>query len=261
MNNCKLQDSTISDKTEISGSVSGTKRKCFDIFFSCFKVAREKKSQESFFNNESKEYDYIVEKLVVKRIPFISFGLSENISESTNDDNLNKETHGPLVTAEGNTVFPRESETRSLLYYSDKLHQNTPIKIPNTYLYLDTNTNALSERNRTNVLTDDYSAKIKEIMNTMSSLHPDLKEYERLPKDPCPFNISENKAILNSTLLNTRDYNQEHLKLPLNNELQCHWEKPVVKSKSLAENSANTDLRSITLRWKIVVKQCEPKML
>ncbi|XP_076289390.1 uncharacterized protein LOC143213426 [Lasioglossum baleicum] len=261
MKNNKLQESIISIKTDISDSsknypVSSSKGKCYQLFFSCFKVVREKNSQESF--DKSQECDYIVEKLIVKRVPFISFRSPENTVE-TNSDQLD-EKNGKVSTAvEENTIFSDASKTQSILYCYDSLNQNRIINnSPSTYLYFDRNTSELHGR-KTNILTTGYSSRIEDVTNSMSNLHPDLKECEKLPKAPCSYSHKpKNKTIFGTS---TKVYNQKHIKSSDSNELQCSWEIPTNKYEVLAENTASTgctDPSNITLRWKIILKQCKP---
>ncbi|XP_076645345.1 uncharacterized protein LOC143354853 [Halictus rubicundus] len=270
MKNNKLRKPIISIKTEISDSsknysVSGTKGKCYKLFFSCFKVFREKNSQESILNDKSQECDYIVEKLVVKRVPFISFGSQEDTLE-TNSDQLDKKTERLSNATEENAMFFDASKTQSILYYYDSLNQNRITNnVPSKYLYFDRDMSELHERYKTSVLTTGYSSsRIKEITNTMSNLHSDLKECKKLPKASCPLHISKDKTIFGTSSLSKKIYNQNHIKSSDSNELPCSWKIPTNKYKVLAENTASTDCTdpsNITLRWKIIVKQYKPNVM
>ncbi|XP_076182211.1 uncharacterized protein LOC143154196 [Ptiloglossa arizonensis] len=184
MNN-KLQDSVTSHETTVSetskaSSISGAKKKCYGLLFSCFKVNRKRQSKENFVRYEPKEYDYIVEKLVVKRVPFVFFTISENALE-TKSDVCNEDTQKSLATAEVNTIYSTGSETHSLLYCSDKLNGN--MEIPNKCLHFGANMTALNERDKRSILSTNYNTKITKLMNTMSSLHPNLKECKNIPKN------------------------------------------------------------------------------
>ncbi|XP_031828979.1 uncharacterized protein LOC116425430 isoform X2 [Nomia melanderi] len=119
--------------------------------------------------------------------------------------------------------------------------------------------NTLYEGNETNMLTVNYNAKMKEIMNTLSSLHPDLKEYEKLPSDQCPLNVPKNKTIFNPNSLNVKDNVQEHIKLLVNNELQHNWKTFANEYKVLTEKTASIDPSNIKLRWKVIIKQYKSK--
>ncbi|XP_078038508.1 uncharacterized protein LOC144470830 [Augochlora pura] len=245
MKNGKLQNSIISIETKIPDSsqnysASGTKRKCYKFLFSCFKVIRKKDSHESIFNQKSHESDYIVEKLVVKRVPSISFGLSKGILESEND-HLNKKNESLLTTEERKTIFSNASKTQSILYYCDRINQNIITNVPSKYLYFHTNTSELQQSN------------IKEIMNAMNSLYPNLKDDEKLPKFSDTLHKPKNKTIFGTSSLRTEAYNQKYIKSSDNNEFQRNWKIAADNYKVLAENITSTNPSIITLRWKIVV--------
>ncbi|XP_053978171.1 uncharacterized protein LOC128876102 [Hylaeus volcanicus] len=67
---------TVSNTSKTS-SASNLQEKCCALLCSCFKVNRRRRSKENF-NCEPKECDYIVEKLVVKHVPFTFFTESQN---------------------------------------------------------------------------------------------------------------------------------------------------------------------------------------
>lgn len=166
-------------KADSASSTSSIRENCFGSFFSCFKLSRKKECMKYFGDSEDQDYGYIVEKLIIKRVPFASFGMPKNILEiETNscEDNFLKQQ----VLTEGNTKHPNISGTPSLLYYSDSLNQNTSV---------------LNKRKQMNALLPDCNDRIAELMNTMISLHPDLKDSERPPKDPCPLNKSKQKSV------------------------------------------------------------------
>ncbi|XP_012340261.1 uncharacterized protein LOC105735055 [Apis florea] len=213
----KLKISVSSCETAISNSSrvsSNTKTKCCQLFLSCFKINRKKESLEDIMDDNVKEYDYIVEKLVVKRVPFVLFSMPKNVLEnkinSETRNNSNEET--PQSQTKLTTMYSTASETQSLLYYSDRFDQNISLDISNKCSHPDTNRALLNERNRKHTFSDNYHTRITELMNTLSSLHPNLKEEERPPKDPYPLNISQNKSVL-STKMSLKEFlnkNNEH---------------------------------------------------
>ncbi|CAK9821387.1 hypothetical protein ANTRET_LOCUS124 [Anthophora retusa] len=146
---------------------------------------------EDIVEDDVKEFDYVVEKLVVKRVPFVLFSVPRNTVYCTGKHRKNPSRS--LINV--NTIYSPASDTQSLLYYSDKFDQNIPLfENPDKYLHLDANANALNGRNKNHMLPTDYHTRLIELMKTMSSLHPDLKEHERLPKDPCPLNMPKNRS-------------------------------------------------------------------
>ncbi|XP_076245952.1 uncharacterized protein LOC143186266 [Calliopsis andreniformis] len=188
-----LHEVTASDVSRAT-STSSSRGKCFGSLFRCLKFNKKEQLKASFDNSEHKDYDYIVEKLVVKRVPFVFFKVPENISET---NNYQTDSLKPQILSETKTIPSNISETQSL-YYSDKLNQNTKPTGITSKLFLDANMSLLNEINKTNLTSSDYKAGIIELMNAMSSLHPDLKISERPPKDP--LNIPKNKDMLSKDI-------------------------------------------------------------
>ncbi|XP_029052815.1 uncharacterized protein LOC114880699 isoform X2 [Osmia bicornis bicornis] len=208
-----LQESAVSN-SQASSSCS-IKRKCYKLFFSCFKNTYKGKSKEGTTNYNSNNYDYIVEKLVIKRVPFIFSGILTNASEIRND-NFIKDVEKPLIKM--NT-----SETQSILYCSEDLNENTiPVAIVNKSMKVDSNTVISNEINNKLTLSTNYDARIIELINTLTSLHPDLKECEKWIKDPCCSNIHTPKSILAR--------NTEQI-TPINNK-EFGDAKSIIKSKN-----------------------------
>ncbi|XP_034187308.1 uncharacterized protein LOC117607550 [Osmia lignaria lignaria] len=208
-----VQESAVSN-SQASSSCS-IKRKCYKLFFSCFKNPYKGKSKEGTTNYDSNNYDYIVEKLVIKRVPFIFSGILTNASEIRND-NFIKGIQKPLIKM--NT-----SETQSILYCSEDLNENTiPVAIVNKSMKVDSNTVISNEINNKLTLSTNYDARIIELINTLTSLHPDLKECEKWIKDPCCSNIHTPKSILAR--------NTEQI-TPINNK-EFGDAKSIIKSKN-----------------------------
>ncbi|KOC66622.1 hypothetical protein WH47_00930 [Habropoda laboriosa] len=182
----------VSDSSTAS-SASDAKSKCFGLFRSCFGGTRKKESSEDIVDDDVKEYDYVVEKLIVKRVPFILCSIPKNTLDY-NTSNSSKDASHSLSKV--NTIYTTASETQSLIYYSDKFDRNIPpLRNSNKCLHFEANTTILNERNKKRTLSTDYHTRLTELMEIMSSLHPDLKEHERLPKDPCPLNTTKNRSI------------------------------------------------------------------
>ncbi|XP_060820447.1 uncharacterized protein LOC132909557 [Bombus pascuorum] len=206
----KLQASASSHETAVSSSsktsaISNPKanNKCFELFLSCFRINSKKESLEDIINNNAKEYDYIVEKLIVKRVPFIFFSISENaLKNKINPESKSNSIKDVLqLQTRSNSTHSAVSETQSLLYYSNRFDPNMiSLQTSNKCLYFDKNTFTLNERNKRHTLSNDYHTRITELMNTMSSLHPDLKEHERPPKDCCPLNMPKNKSVMSAKM-------------------------------------------------------------
>ncbi|CAK9813355.1 hypothetical protein ANTPLA_LOCUS7808 [Anthophora plagiata] len=172
-------------------SLSDTRNNCFDLFRSCFQGIRRNESLEDIVEDDVKEFDYVVEKLVVKRVPFMLLSMPRNTVYCTGKPSKNPSRSLMNV----NTIYSPASDTQSLLYYSDKFDQNNPLfENPDKCSHFDGNENELNERYKNRMLPNDYHTRLKELMKTMSSLHPDLKEHERLPKDPCPLNMPKNRS-------------------------------------------------------------------
>ncbi|XP_017884683.1 uncharacterized protein LOC108627752 [Ceratina calcarata] len=203
MSENKLDYSASSRETGIyttssrTSSVSEVKAKFCALFLNCFRGRKKDSLEEIRENDGTREYDYVVEKLVVKRVPFLLFSIPKHPSESKNNSESksdpSNETSQFLIKP--NPVQPVLSETQSLLYYSNKFNQHTPLGIRNKYLHYNKNAAVLNKRSRNRALSDDYHARMTELMNIMSSLHPDLKEDERPPKDPCPLTMPKSNSI------------------------------------------------------------------
>ncbi|XP_033195365.1 uncharacterized protein LOC117159544 [Bombus vancouverensis nearcticus] len=206
----KLQASASSHEIAVSSSskasvISNPKanNKCFELFLSCFRINSKKESLEDIVNSNAKEYDYIVEKLIVKRVPFIFFSMSENALKNkiNPESKSNSIKDGLQLQTRSNSTHSAVSETQSLLYYSNRFDPNMiSLQTSNKCLYFDKNTFTLNERNKKHTLSNDYHTRITELMNTMSSLHPDLKEHERPPKDCCSLNMPKNKSVMSAKM-------------------------------------------------------------
>lgn len=256
--NDKLQPSFTSHEIPPSDSSrtsfeSDTKPSCLKLFSSCFRVRRKKATAAVTVDHDAKEFDYVVEKLVVQRVPFLIVSIQGTALSSENDptgesSNTSKEIDSARDNGNSskevsdcreslrkvNNMYSTVSETQSLLYCSDRLNLNMiPLDIPNKSLPSDIKATVLNERNRKRTLPDDYHSRIIELMNTMSSLHPDLKENERPPKDPCPLNVKKNGSsstniFANKFLMN----NNENQKLTVFKS-QTSLQEPILKIKGL----------------------------
>lgn len=195
-----LQESAVSNSQ--ASSNCSVRQKCYKLFFSCFKNTYKGKSKEGTTNYDPNNYDYVVEKLVIKRVPFIFSGIPTNASEIRND-NFIKGIHKPIIKM--NT-----SETQSILYCSEDLNENTvPVAIVNKSMKVDSNTVISNERNNKLTLSTNYDARIIELMNTLTNLHPDLKECEKRVKDPCCSNTPTPKNTLAKNIEEISSINNE----------------------------------------------------
>ncbi|KAF3422474.1 hypothetical protein E2986_04019 [Frieseomelitta varia] len=208
----KLQTTAIaisSHETAVSGfqskinSFSGgkTNNKCFKLFSSCFRTASSTESLENIVNNNIKRRcDYVVEKLVVKHVPFVLFSISENTLEDkiSLQSKNNSHRNVPQSQTKLNTTYSATSKIQSLLHYSDRFDSDTtvPLHISNKCLHFDKN---VSNKRNKNDTSSNYHNKIIDSTNTTNGLHPDLGEHEKAPKDSS-LNISENKSLVFSEI-------------------------------------------------------------
>nr|XP_012134763.1 PREDICTED: uncharacterized protein LOC105661788 isoform X2 [Megachile rotundata] len=194
----QLQTSTSLQKTAVSNSQKknsnfSVKRKCYELFFSCFKNVHKREFNEDI-NHHFNKYDYIVEKLVVKRVPSIFLEISVSASE-TNDENFIKNIQPSLVKM--NTVDPNKSKSQPLIHSSKDSNDNTiPANVVNNSLKIDSNIIIPNKSNNKLASPINHDTSVIELMNSLTSLHPDLKECERPPKDPCPLITPINETEL-----------------------------------------------------------------
>ncbi|KAK1138149.1 hypothetical protein K0M31_002631 [Melipona bicolor] len=197
---------TTSHETAVSGSSKvnsfsdgKTNNKRFKLFSSCFGTGSKTESLEDVVNdNIKRRCDYVVEKLVVKRVPFVLFSTSENISEdkiqslqSKNNSNGNVIPRSPTKL---NTTYSGTLKIQSLLHHSDRFDSDTaPLRVSNKRLHFDKNIS--DKRNKIDTLSNNCRNKISESTNTTNGLYPDLREREeKAPKDPS-LNMSKNKSL------------------------------------------------------------------
>ncbi|XP_043257966.1 uncharacterized protein LOC122400507 [Colletes gigas] len=271
---CNESQKSAVSKLSKTDSDSGVKKKCYQLLFSCFKDSHKKRSKENV-DYEPKECDYIVEKLIVKRVPFIFFTIPEDTLETKIDD-CSKDTKEPLTSV---------SKTQSLSYYTDRLNRNKSTEIPNKYLHSDANMTAFHEENKS-TLSTNYDTRITKLRNTTSSMHPSLKECKRSWKDTYMdklqgsdqsnktfvaqpvqdmfYNFTKfRQKIMDSNRLNVEDYNLKYMdiKSQSNDRLLHNQKIAAYESKLLAKNILNTNQSNRKLRWKIIVKHYKPETL
>ena len=172
------QETAVSSSSKINSSSGGkiTNNKCFKLLFSsCFRTAASKtESLEDIVNNNVKrKYDYVVEKLVVKRVPFVLFSiksqnrsLEEKISLwSKNNFNSNR--------------VPQSQTKLSNVQNSDRFDM-VHLHVSNKRLHFD-KCNIWNKRNKKATLSNNCRNKI-------------IEEREKAPKDPV-LDMQKNKSL------------------------------------------------------------------
>lgn len=114
----KLQDTALSNESVVSDSsktsyASGSRGNCFDSLFSCFKLTRKEESEENFTDYQDQNCDYIVEKLIVKRVPFDFVAVPTDNLESKNEVQ-DRYIRKPAVVTEANSVHSNATKSGSL---------------------------------------------------------------------------------------------------------------------------------------------------
>ncbi|OAD56400.1 hypothetical protein WN48_03404 [Eufriesea mexicana] len=194
------QETTISNSLR-TRSVPSVKTTCCELFLSCFRIIHKRKSIKNIMNNNVKEYDYVVEKLIVNRVPFILFSIPKSTVECKINSKSKRNSNNNVLESltKLNTIY--SPETQSLLYYSDRFDQNIlSLNTANKCSHFNTNTAILNEKIKKCTLFKGYHTKITEFMNVISNLCLDLEEHEKLPKDPCFFNIIKSMNVISTKM-------------------------------------------------------------
>ncbi|KAL6427592.1 hypothetical protein ACFW04_008815 [Cataglyphis niger] len=157
--------------------------KCFKALFCCFK--RESNARE-IVKYDPYEYDYIVEKLVVKRVPLALFVIPADLADRRRCDDAMSDDISPSssLSAFGGNNFSANAITHKTYPTSTRMNRSVYDSAANKTLRSDINKNQ-------DLSLDDQAKSLiwkQGILNRFNvSLHPDLKEFERSSKNPPNF--------------------------------------------------------------------------
>ncbi|XP_076749595.1 uncharacterized protein LOC143422677 [Xylocopa sonorina] len=273
--NEKLEASTNSYEAGLldssrANSIPDLTANCCKSFLNCFKITRKKQLLEEMMDNDTKEYEHVVEKLVVKRIPFVLLSVPKNSSQCKDDSKRisNSTKNVPQSLTNLNSMHSASPETQSLLYHSDKLDQQlVPLDTINRYLDFNENRIISTKRSKKCIVSNDHCSKLTELMNSMGSLHTDLGKQEEPLKNSYSLNIPRNFGKIDSSetksKIDPNELNQTNSEdcIQINKDLQCHQQVLTNESKALSKNIANVDLSNLILRWNIIVRHYKCKTL
>ncbi|XP_046734977.1 uncharacterized protein LOC124404689 [Diprion similis] len=175
------------------------------ILSCCRRHKRERRLTLKEYNPN--ECDYIVEKLVIKRVPLSLYATAEDYQEFVDEKNHKEPTHGPLAGKEmrDKQVYSAMTEMGSSLYFlRNKARGDLSNRPSNKNLRFNRDEDLLDEDTlqagpsnyRRNVSSRIRKEEENEYLNQFSALHPDLKVTERPPKDPQPLNPPRSKRSL-----------------------------------------------------------------
>ncbi|XP_076686245.1 uncharacterized protein LOC143378398 [Andrena cerasifolii] len=256
----KLQDTALSNESVVSHSsktsyASGARGNCFDSLLSCFKLTRKEESEENFTDYQHQNCDYIVEKLIVKRVPFDFVAVPADNLESKTDVH-DRGIRKPVLVTEANTVYSSATKSGSLdvaeiissKRTSNKSNgspmQGTFASFPVTFVPEF----PLMKKGLEGLESSDMRSKIEQNVYN-------LRQVQNIY-------LGESQDDNISNQLHVEDCHQEHanIKSQINGRLQYNQEIFANEAKVLAESIANIDLSSITVKWKIIVKHHKPKL-
>ncbi|KAM0725627.1 hypothetical protein ACS0PU_008353 [Formica fusca] len=173
--------------------------KCFKALFCCFR--RESNARE-IVRYDPDGYDYIVEKLVVKRVPLALFAIPADLADRRRLDDATSDdiSQSSSLSAFGGNNLSANAVTRGTYPTSTRMDRPVYDSAANKVLRSDTNKNQ--------DLSLDGQAKSsiwkQGILNRFSALHPDLKEFERPSKNLSNFprsklSFAENISVPSNT--------------------------------------------------------------
>ncbi|XP_015601985.1 uncharacterized protein LOC107270979 isoform X2 [Cephus cinctus] len=162
------------------------------IFSCCFRGLTKRKASIQDYDPE--ECDYIVEKLVVKRVPIALFATPYDIYDRKRIKKRESEDGFPPVRmTDTKNIYRVIPDMKQPLYYA----MNDTHDKPSTSIHFAKSTDTLHEDAIYNYDKNLETERQNEYLNRFTALHPDLKECDRPPKDPCPLNLqSRNKRSL-----------------------------------------------------------------
>ena len=141
------------------------------------------------------EYDYIVEKLVIKRVPIALFATPQDLY-----DYRIKKNASPI--SDSQRGFSIDPPVNSSLFYTSSTApvSGFPKSSPSKSLRFTRNEAIFDESllPTTSGYKEEVGRRFRDadILNKFTALHPNLKESERAPKDPCPLNVSKSRRSL-----------------------------------------------------------------
>lgn len=152
----------------------------------------------------SNEFDYIVEKLVVKRVPISLFATPYDVYED-GTGSRHPDRKPLVVVSDPRTVYSIVPAVNSSLFYTSTNEPGVsgfPTKPSGKPLRLTRNEDVFGDDEPPSATAGGYRADMErryreaESLNRFTALHPNLKESERPPKDPCPLNMTKSRRSL-----------------------------------------------------------------
>lgn len=195
---------------DISCSSNATER-WTSILSCCWRRKPERKFSLKEYNPN--ECDYIVEKLVVKRVPLSLYATAEDYQEFIDEKNQKETSQRPPM---GPNVIPKEMRDKqiysvwpeidsSFYFLKHKAREDFSNRPSNKNLRFDRDEDMLDE-DAVQAGPSNYKRHVSSrvrgnemenaFLDQFSALHPDLKESERPPKDPNPLNPPRSKRSL-----------------------------------------------------------------
>ncbi|XP_043275250.1 uncharacterized protein [Venturia canescens] len=168
---------------------------CPSFFTRCFKKnhrrRREVVNKPYPEEPETREiYDYIVEKLVIKRVPISLFAMSHDTydTETKSEDCGCEKNTSTKVGQSTKSVYSIAPAANSLFYIAGKSEPSTSGFTSNGKMlrFTPNENDQLESYNDNAIIRQNLTKKL----DKFTALHPNLKESERVPKDPCPLNTA-----------------------------------------------------------------------
>lgn len=179
------------------------------ILSCCWRRKRERKPPLEEYNLN--EWDYIVEKFVVKRVPLALYATENDFREFIESRKDIQSSYGPIAgpavkeTSDKQVYTTVPGAGSTLYYFKNKGRRDLSDRPSNKNLRFNRDEDMLDEdavqagpsnyKDR-NMLTSRKDELENEYLNQFSSLHPNLKDSERPPKDPHPLNQPRSKRSL-----------------------------------------------------------------
>lgn len=173
---------------------------CRSFLSCCFKRNRRQIISKQFTEDidTPEYYDYIVEKLVIKRVPISLFAMSHDTygKEKEPEDCDCERNKSPKVSQSTKNIYSIAPATNSSVFYADENNEPGPSGFMNgaKILRFSPNDNdRLKSYNEKPIIHENAI----QLLDRFTALHPNLKESERAPKDPCPLNtVTKSRRLL-----------------------------------------------------------------
>ncbi|XP_011140631.3 uncharacterized protein LOC105183901, partial [Harpegnathos saltator] len=182
-------------------------KKRLKTLFCCIKP---RESHEEVIEYDPDEYDYIIEKLVVKRVPLALFAIRADLLDHRHGSDVTMTSEQTSRSASSSTFGKRSNFAVSTVAQGSTSMKTT------------TDSSVLSHRTRS-------SAWRKEILDKFSALYPDLKESERLSKDP--LNSPQSKQSFTGNVSGTSrtgtDVSSEQISSAVVKDKSVHRGRPI----------------------------------